>query len=85
MEIDRKATGERLRRLLQERGMKAADLQRLLGLENHQPVYKWLNGKSLPSLGHLCQIAEILETSVEDILVYRKNSETTEILVLKTI
>lgn len=72
MEIDRKATGERLKRLLQERGMKAADLQRLLGLENHQPVYKWLNGKSLPSLEHLCRIAEVLETSVEDILVYRK-------------
>lgn len=72
MEINKKATGERLRRLLQERGMKAADLQRLLGLENHQPVYKWLNGKSLPSLEHLCRIAEVLETSVEDILVYRK-------------
>ena len=69
MEIDRKATGGRLKRLLQERGMKAADLQRLLGLENHQPVYKWLNGKTLPSLEHLCRIAEVLETSVEDILV----------------
>lgn len=78
MEIDRKATGGRLKKLLQERDMKAADLQRLLGLENHQPVYKWLNGKSLPSLEHLCRIAEILETSVEDILVYRKESARKE-------
>ncbi|MDM8294726.1 helix-turn-helix transcriptional regulator [Enterocloster aldenensis] len=78
MEINKKATGERLRRLLQERGMKAADLQRLLGLENHQAVYKWLGGKSLPSLGHLCQIAEILETSVEDILVYQKENHREE-------
>lgn len=78
MEIDRKATGGRLKKLLQERDMKAADLKRLLGLENHQPVYKWLNGKSLPSLEHLCRIAEILETSVEDILVYRKESARKE-------
>lgn len=78
MEINRRATGERLKRLLQERGMKAVDLQRLLGLENHQPVYKWLNGKSLPSLEHLCRIAEILETSVEDILVYKKESTRKE-------
>lgn len=78
MEIDRKATGTRLKRLLQERGMKAADLQRFLSLENHQPVYKWLNGKSLPSLEHLCRIAEVLETSVEDILVYRKESARKE-------
>ena len=78
MEIDRRATGERLKRLLQERDMKAADLQRLLGLENHQPVYKWLNGKTLPSLEHLCRIAEVLETSVEDILVYRKENRREE-------
>lgn len=78
MEIDRKATGGRLKRLLQERGMKVADLQRFLGLENHQPVYKWLNGKSLPSLEHLCRIAEVLETSVEDILVYRKENRREE-------
>ena len=78
MEIGRKATGGRLKRLLQERDMKAADLQRLLGLENHQPVYKWLNGKTLPSLEHLCRIAEVLETSVEDILVYRKENHREE-------
>ena len=58
--------------------MKAADLQRLLGLENRQPVYKWLNGKTLPSLEHLCRIAEVLETSVEDILVYRKENHREE-------
>ena len=40
-----------------------------MGFENPQAVYKWLSGKSLPSLENLLILSKLLNISIENILV----------------
>ena len=40
-----------------------------MGFENPQAVYKWISGKSLPSLDNFIILSRLLHTSIEDILV----------------
>lgn len=37
--------------------------------ENPQAVYKWISGRSLPSIDNFLILSKILYTSIEDILV----------------
>ena len=40
-----------------------------MGFENPQAVYKWISGKSLPSLDNFLILSRLLHASIEDILV----------------
>ena len=40
-----------------------------MGFENPQAIYKWISGRSLPSLDNLIILSRILHISMEDILV----------------
>ena len=40
-----------------------------MGFETPQVVYKWMSGKSLPSLDNFVILSRLLNTSIEDILV----------------
>ena len=69
LSIRQKETGNHLRQLLKENGYTVKDVQCAMGFENPQAVYKWLAGKSLPSLDNLIILSRILHMSMEDILV----------------
>ena len=43
-------TGKRIKRLLLENGYTIREIQGAFGFENPQAIYKWISGKSLPSL-----------------------------------
>ena len=45
------------------------DVQNAMGFENPQAIYKWLSGRSLPSLDNFVILSRLLHTSMEDILV----------------
>ena len=45
------------------------DVQNAMGFENPQAIYKWLSGRSLPSLDNFVILSRLLNTSIEDILV----------------
>lgn len=45
------------------------DIQGAMGFENPQAVYKWLSGRSLPSIDNFIILSRLLHTSIEDILV----------------
>ena len=40
-----------------------------MGFENPQAVYKWISGRSLPSIDNFLILSKVLHTSIEDILV----------------
>ena len=40
-----------------------------MGFENPQAIYKWISGKSLPSLDNFLILSRLLHASIEDILV----------------
>ena len=67
--IQQKETGSRIKRLLKENGYTVKDVQGAMGFENPQAVYKWLSGRSLPSIDNFIILSRLLHTSIEDILV----------------
>lgn len=67
--IDAEATGANIQRLRLARGYSVRDLQRFFGFEEPQAIYKWQRGKSLPSVDNLYALSELLEVSMNDILV----------------
>lgn len=69
--IDPIATGKNIIRLRVERGMSVRDLQSYFGFEEPQAIYKWQQGKSLPSVDNLYALGALFEVPMEDILVSR--------------
>ena len=45
------------------------DVQRLMGFNNPQAIYKWLSGKSLPSIDNFVILSRLLHTSIDNLLV----------------
>ena len=69
LSIQQKETGNQIKRLLKENGYTVKDVQSAMGFENPQAIYKWIAGRSLPSLDNLIILSRILHISIEDILV----------------
>lgn len=69
LSIQQKETGKRIKELLHHNGYTVKDIQEIMGFENPQAVYKWLSGKSLPSLDNILILSKVLHTNIEDILV----------------
>ncbi len=63
------ATGNKIRCLMRENGYTVSDIKDAMGFENPQAVYKWLNGKSLPTVDNLVILSHVLHVSIEEILV----------------
>ena len=70
--IDTRATGARIKALRLEKGLTVRDVQRALGFDEPQAIYKWERGGSLPSTDNLLALSLLLEVPIEQILVYHK-------------
>ena len=69
--IDMVRTGNNIARLRMEAGLSVRDLQRILGFATPQAIYKWQQGRVLPTLDNLVVLAAVLGVRIDDILVYR--------------
>ena len=67
--IDMKATGENILNLRKSKGLSVKDLQRYLGFEGPQAIYKWQWGECLPSVDNLFALSKILNISMNEILI----------------
>ncbi len=67
--IDMEATCENLKRICVEKGYGISRLQRELGLESQQAIYKWFSGKSLPSIDNMILISELLGITLDELIV----------------
>lgn len=80
--IDLVKTGKNIERLLNERGLTARDVQQRLGFAERRPVYFWIQGKNLPSIDNLFMLAEMLQVSIDEILIakdeYRQQRSVNE-------
>ena len=70
--IDMVATGKNIIRLRKAHGYTVAELQAFFGFEALQAIYKWQQGKSLPSTDNLFALSQLLGVNMEDILVAEK-------------
>ena len=69
--IDPKESGLRLYQMLRARDISVLRVADELHID-HSNVYRWLNGRTLPSAEHLYYLAKLLQTDMEVLLVERR-------------
>lgn len=67
--LDAKRTGENITRLRMEKGLSVRQLTELMCFSTTYSIYKWENGKNMPTLENLIILAYILEVKLDDIVV----------------
>lgn len=72
--ISKVETGRRLRKLLSRHGVTVREVQEEMELESPQAIYKWLNGRALPSTENLLILGHLLNIPMEEILVVEQDS-----------
>ena len=72
--LDLALTGRQIYNLMIKNGYTVKKLQELLGLACPQSVYKWIHGKTLPSVDNLYRMSKIFHVHIEEMLVENKNN-----------
>ena len=67
--IDVYATGKNIERLRKEKGLSVRDIASFMGFLEPQAVYKWQQGKALPSLDNMFALSVLFQVPMENILV----------------
>ena len=72
--IDQMATGENIRKLLEQRGCSPRMLRDMLHLQCVQSIYHWFQGQ-IPSIDNLVCLSRILELPIEELLVIEDDTD----------
>ena len=72
IQINMMATGHNISRMRKEKGITIKQIQEQMGFNTPQAIYKWQNGSTLPSLENLILLAELFNTSIEELIVIEK-------------
>lgn len=72
IQINMIATGHNISRMRKEKGITIKQIQEQMGFNTPQAIYKWQNGSTLPSLENLVVLAELFNTSIEELIVIEK-------------
>lgn len=68
--VDPKATGERIETLRKENHLSVKTMAEQLGVCD-QAVYHWQQGRNLPNLDLLCELAVLFGRQLDDIVAYQ--------------
>lgn len=71
IQVDTLATGRRIRKLLDDADISIRDLQDIMGFTTRSAIYKWTQGKCLPSIDNLVVLSMVLGVSINEIVVVR--------------
>ena len=72
LRINMTKTGNNISRLRKEKGVTIRQIQETMGFNTPQAIYKWQSGVTLPSLENLVVLAELLGTTINEIVVVEK-------------
>ena len=67
--IDMAATGLKIKEILEIKGITVKEAAKKFGFTSPYPVYKWINGKTLPALDNLVILAKVTGTKLDDLIV----------------
>ena len=67
--INTYATGRKIRHLRRERNVRVTDVCKFLGGISEQAVYKWEQGKSIPSTDNLYALSHLFQVHMEELIV----------------
>ncbi len=71
--LDMRMTGKVIKNMITKRGFSIREIQEKLNLSCPQPVYRWMNGQTMPSLDNLYMLSNILGMHMEDLLMPRND------------
>ena len=71
--LDMTMTGHVLNLKIKKRGYTVSEIQKELGLSCPQPIYRWINGQTLPSIDNLYKLSTLLEVHMEDLILPRQD------------
>lgn len=72
-QINVPATGERIKDIMQSKGLTVKDVQAACMFTTPQAVYKWLHGTSLPTLDNLVIVANLFAVRLDDLIVVERS------------
>ena len=73
--VDMKETGNRIKSMIRQKGMKISDIQAIFGFNTPQAIYKWMRGDAMPTIDNIVVLADIFGVEISDIIVvYRKSA-----------
>lgn len=67
--VNLKATGQNIKELMRISNLSVKDVQLAFGFEAPQAIYKWIHGRSVPTIDNLVILAAILDVRIDDIVV----------------
>ena len=68
--INNELTGKHLREECTKKGLSPRAVRDALSIGSTQTVYDWFQGRSLPSLDNMVALATLLDSSVEELVIY---------------
>lgn len=66
--IDLEQTGRNIRRVRQEADMSIETLQQIFGFKHPTAIYRWEEGRTMPSIDNLVILAFVLGASVDELI-----------------
>ena len=66
--VNSAGTGRNIDRLRRDAGMSVREMQDVFGFTTPQAVYKWIRGKSVPTVDNLVVLSALFGVSIDDIV-----------------
>lgn len=70
--VNLKATGANIKRMMINGGLSVGDLQKILGFNTKNAIYKWRRGETMPSIDNLVILADVFNCKLDDIVIVDK-------------
>lgn len=65
-------TGNNISRLRKEKGLSIKEIQEAMGFNTPQAIFKWQRGETLPTVDNLVVLAQLFETTIDEIIAKEK-------------
>lgn len=67
--VDMEATGKNIKRLIKKNNLSYRDIQKACLFRTDKAIYKWMQGRSLPTIDNLVILADLFHCTMDDIIV----------------
>lgn len=74
--IDLVRTGDNMTKIRTRAGISVRQLQLMLGFSTPQAIYKWQQGKTLPTIDNLVAFSCICNVRLDEVLIYEDSHST---------
>ena len=76
--IDMVRTGANMARIRADAGITVRELQNIFGFATPQAIYKWQQGRALPTLDNFVIFADVCHVRIDDVIVFQDDAAHTK-------